>query len=317
MLKVVGSKAGWLIQPTDVKLGDKLGKGATATVYKSIWHGLDVAVKTIDPKLFEEDPGGLVSFCRELEILARQRHPFVLPFFAATLDYPERCWVVTDVMKQTLVEWLHGTRERQYSRLIPLPPMKERVRVALEIALGMQHLHEQVPMVIHRDLKPSNVFLDSRGRAYVSDFGFARILEPQDCDQTGETGTYMYMAPEVIRYEHYNEKCDVYSFGILLNELMCGYPPYIQAYLSPIQIAKGVSAGDLRPFLAKDADPLTLELIEACWANEPSSRPAFGQITLRLREILANVDTFNKNGKHHSDGQEHHGIIGRLFHKSS
>lgn len=56
MLKVVGSKAGWLIQPTDVKLGDKLGKGATATVYKSIWHGLDVAVKTIDPKLFEEDP---------------------------------------------------------------------------------------------------------------------------------------------------------------------------------------------------------------------------------------------------------------------
>lgn len=65
--------------------------------------------------------------------MARQRHPFVLPFFAATLDYPERCWVVTDVMKQTLVEWLHGTRERQYSRLIPLPPMKERVRVALEV----------------------------------------------------------------------------------------------------------------------------------------------------------------------------------------
>jgi hypothetical protein len=83
------------------------------------------------------------------------------------------------------------------------------------------------------------------------------------------------------------------------------------------QIAKGVSAGDLRPFLAKEADPLTLELIEACWANEPSARPAFGRITLRLREILANVDTFNKNGKHHSDGQEHHGIIGRLFHKSS
>jgi hypothetical protein len=69
MLKVVGSKAGWLIQPTDVKLGDKLGKGATATVYKSIWHGLDVAVKTIDPKLFGEDPvshglseGKFVSF---------------------------------------------------------------------------------------------------------------------------------------------------------------------------------------------------------------------------------------------------------------
>lgn len=56
MLKVVGEKAGWLIQPTDVTLGDQIGRGATAKVYKSVWHGLDVAVKTIDPQLFEKDP---------------------------------------------------------------------------------------------------------------------------------------------------------------------------------------------------------------------------------------------------------------------
>lgn len=77
--------------------------------------------------------GGLTAFCRELEILARQRHPFILPFFAATLNYPEHCWVVTDVMKWTLVQWLHGTRERQWTRIIPLPPLRDRLRVSLEV----------------------------------------------------------------------------------------------------------------------------------------------------------------------------------------
>ena len=67
LLKVVGERAGWLIQPTDVTLGDQIGKGATAKVYKSVWHGLDVAVKTIDPELFLKDPvscnTGTSNFC--------------------------------------------------------------------------------------------------------------------------------------------------------------------------------------------------------------------------------------------------------------
>lgn len=107
---------------------------------------------------------------------------------------------------------------------------------ALEIAQAMQYLHEQKPKVIHRDLKPSNIFLDDALHVRVADFGHARFLDDDEMALTGETGTYVYMAPEVIRCEPYDEKCDVYSFGIILNELLTGNYPYIETQLGPAKV---------------------------------------------------------------------------------
>ncbi|KAJ0090539.1 hypothetical protein Patl1_13802 [Pistacia atlantica] len=100
----------------------------------------------------------------------------------------------------------------------------------------MQYLHEQKPKVIHRDLKPSNIFLDDSKHVKVADFGHARYLCDEEMALTGETGTYVYMAPEVIRCEPYNEKSDVYSFGIILNELLTGNHPYIETDYGPTRV---------------------------------------------------------------------------------
>lgn len=136
----------------------------------------------------------------------------------------------------TLKDWLHGPGKRRKERVNPLPPFEERLAKALEIAQGMQYLHEHKPMIIHRDLKPSNIFLDDACHVRVADFGHARFLTDEEKAFTGETGTYVYMAPEVIRSEPYDEKCDVYSFAVILNELLTGEYPYIETDYGPSKV---------------------------------------------------------------------------------
>ncbi|GBG89182.1 hypothetical protein CBR_g48889 [Chara braunii] len=230
--------------------------------------------------------GGLATFCRELEVLSRQRHPFILRLLGATVSPPDHCWVITELLHGgTVTEWLHGEKKRTWYRKVPLPALTERLRIALEVALGMQYLHEQKPMVVHRDLKPSNIFLDDGRHAHIADFGYARFLRPSDMYLSGETGTYMYMAPEVVRRDQYNHKCDVYSFGVLLNELVTGVPPYIDKQLTPVQIANGVADGWLRPAVSKSMQSDLLELISSCWSQDPQKRPNFSEAVSVLKAV--------------------------------
>ncbi|KAL6216840.1 hypothetical protein ACLB2K_010058 [Fragaria x ananassa] len=206
----------------------------------------------------------------------------------ACLDPPNYAWVVTEFLSSTLKEWLHGPGNRQKERMIELPPLAERVAKALEIAQAMQYLHEQKPKVLHRDLKPSNIFLDDAGHIRVADFGHARFLSDEEMALTGETGTYVYMAPEVIQCEPYNEKCDVYSFGIILNEIITGNYPYIETDYGPTMIAMEVVEGKLRPRLPDDDDGQLGELIELIclsWDGDASIRPSFDTITCSLKKL--------------------------------
>jgi serine/threonine protein kinase len=119
-------------------------------------------------------------------VLSRLRHPHVLRLMGACLRPPESCFIVTELLGgATLGEWLHGGGERRRPRRAPLA---DRVSRALEIALAMRYLHEQMPRVLHRDLKPSNVLLDADFRARVADFGHARFLPDGKEALTGETG---------------------------------------------------------------------------------------------------------------------------------
>lgn len=235
-------------------------QGTTADIYKAKWRGLDVAVKCMYPDFFRSNESGAAFFGQEVETLSRQRHPFVLQLIGACLDPPENCWIVTEFMPTDLKEWLHGPGKRQRERSAPLPPLKERISKALEISQAMQYLHESKPKILHRDLKPSNVFLDDASHVKVADFGHARFLTDGEKAMTGETGnqfyitifyffiflvlmliyiylgTFVYMAPEVIKSGPYDEKCDVYSFGILLNELITGKYPYIDTDFGPSKV---------------------------------------------------------------------------------
>ncbi|TKY45574.1 tyrosine kinase [Spatholobus suberectus] len=277
---------GWYIDPNEIQLDEKIGQGSTAEIHKGTWRGFEVAVKCISEDFFRTNANGVAYFSQELETLSRQRHRFVLQLMGACLDPPRRAWVVTEYLSTTLREWLHGPGNRRRERMVPLPPFKDRVVRALEIAQAMQYLHEQKPKLIHRDLKPSNIFLDDALHVRVADFGHARFLGDEEMALTGETGTYVYMAPEVIRCEPYNEKCDVYSFGVILNELLTGNYPYVETEYGPTKIAMEVVEGKLRPKLPCDDVGQLGELIDLiclCWDRNPSTRPSFTTITLCLK----------------------------------
>ncbi|MED6210832.1 hypothetical protein PIB30_067871 [Stylosanthes scabra] len=277
---------GWYIDPIEIQLQEKIGEGSTANIYMATWRGFQVAVKCLSEEFFNTNQNAVVFFAQELETLSKQRHRFVLQLMGACLDPPERAWIVTEYLTTNLKEYLHGPgNRRSKERVVPLTPFRERVVMALEIAQAMQYLHEQNPKVIHRDLKPSNIFLDDVLHVRVADFGHARFLDDDQMALTGETGTYVYMAPEVIRCEPYNEKCDVYSFGVMLNELITGKHPYIETEYGPTKIAMEVVEGKLRPTLpSHDANLMEdlIDLINLCWDGDPSKRPPFAAITCTL-----------------------------------
>ncbi|XP_077230474.1 serine/threonine-protein kinase STY13-like [Tasmannia lanceolata] len=279
---------GWYIEPDEIELHEQVGQGTTADIYRGTWRGLDVAVKCIYPQIFQSNESSGTWFAQELETLSRQRHPFILRLMGACLEPPKKGWLITEFLSgRTLKEWLHGHMHRQAERQTPLPPLEERIEKGLEIAQAMQYLHEQKPKVVHRDLKPSNIFLDDTMHVRVADFGHACCLSGEELALSGETGTYVYMAPEVIRCEPYDEKCDVYSFGIILNELISGQHPYIDSNYAPMKIALEVGAGNLRPTLPADDGQLKelIDLICHSWDGHASTRPSFATITNALRKI--------------------------------
>jgi len=151
---------------------------------------------------------------------------------------------------------------------------------------------------MHRDLKPSNIFMKSsaKGCAVIADFGLARYSSMKDNESTPTTctGTFIYMAPEVIAGKWYDTKCDVYSFGILLNELLDRKAPYSGSYYSPQQIAQAVVDQNMRPKVysndnSKDSKRL-VQLAEKCWDKDPNARPTFAEILNEMDVVMPSLE---------------------------
>jgi serine/threonine protein kinase len=157
--------------------------------------------------------------------------------------------------------------------------------VAGSISKGMTYLHHRG--IIHRDVKPGNVLLDGCLTSGIfsvkmTDFGVA--TDSNAPEMTAETGTYRYMAPEVIRHESYTQTADVYSFGIVLWQLITREVPF--ADRNQISAASLVATDDLRPPFPEGISSSVKELIERCWSSAPEERPSFDEIT----EILIDID---------------------------
>ena len=153
----------------------------------------------------------------------------------------------------------------------------EYLPIALDIANGMAYLHSR--NVIHRDLKPSNILMTADSRAKIADFGMSVANTGQEL--TAETGTYRYMAPEVIRHESYSSNADVYSFGIVLWQLVTREIPF--ASKTPIQAAFAVAEGE-RPPMPSTAPPRIKEIIRACWNQDSHKRPSFVYVAMELAD---------------------------------
>ncbi|KAE8883530.1 hypothetical protein PF005_g26239 [Phytophthora fragariae] len=259
-------KAEWKLDLNEVRLEKAVGSGRSGSTYSAWWRGTHVAAKVVDSSTNTQAVGEelLNEFHREVAVVSKLRHPNIVLFLGAAINPPRYCLVFEFMENGTLTDLIRARRG-------PI----DFFRLAAEMAMGMNYLH--LCSIMHRDLKSGNVLIDSHGTAKISDFGLSCVLEiGSSSDLTAETGTYRWMAPEVIRHEPYSSKADVYSFGVVLWELLARDQPF--RGLTPIQAAFAVARQQMRPALPRQTPLKIGELIEHCWHHDPARRPDFGAI---------------------------------------
>ncbi|KAL3363515.1 hypothetical protein AABB24_012671, partial [Solanum stoloniferum] len=273
----------WTIDLRKLNMGPAFAQGAFGKLYKGTYNGEDVAIKLLERPDNDLERAHLMEqqFQQEVMMLARLRHPNIVRFIGACRKPMVWC-IVTEYAKGGSVRQFLTRRQ---NRSVPL---KLAVKQALDVARGMEYVHGL--NLIHRDLKSDNLLISADKSIKIADFGVARI-EVQTEGMTPETGTYRWMAPEMIQHRPYTQKVDVYSFGIVLWELLTGMLPFQN--MTAVQAAFAVVNKGVRPTIPSDCLPVLAEIMTCCWDGNPDNRPPFSQVVRMLEaaetEILTKV----------------------------
>ncbi|PRP87994.1 hypothetical protein PROFUN_04422 [Planoprotostelium fungivorum] len=272
-----------ILEWSEFKSVHEIGSGSFGVVYKADWRELSVAIKQIRSESVTE--GQVVDFLREVGIIQSLRaHPNVVTFVGITYP-PSPLSLVT--------EFCEGGSLYNYLRKEPVNPL-QKLNFIVGIARGMLHLH--LEKVIHRDLAVRNILLTRWKEAKVADFGMSR--EQQNTDEASVTqtsiGPLKWMAPEgedrvsciyssfpAIRYQQYSNKSDVFSFGVVVWEILMVEEPW--PTMSPVDVAMQVLNGERLPL--DGLDPLYVKIMTDCWQQEPADRPNMGEICSYLDTV--------------------------------
>lgn len=264
----------WEIDPQHLKFEHKVASGSYGDLYKGIYCSQEVAIKILKAERLNSELQK--EFAQEVYIMRKVRHKNVVQFIGACTRPPNLCIVTEFMCGGSVYDYLHKQKGA-----FKLPSL---LKVAVDVSKGMNYLHQN--NIIHRDLKAANLLMDENDVVKVADFGVARV-KAQTGVMTAETGTYRWMAPEVIEHKPYDHKADVFSFGIVVWELLTGKLPY--EYLTPLQAAIGVVQKGLRPTIPKHTHPKLAELLERCWQQDSTLRPDFSEIIDILQQITKEV----------------------------
>ncbi|XP_076860607.1 mitogen-activated protein kinase kinase kinase 12-like [Brachyhypopomus gauderio] len=241
-----------------------VGSGAQGAVFLGKFHGEEVAVKK-------------VRNIRETDIkhLRKLKHPNIITFKGICTQAPCYCIIMEYCAQGQLYEVLHGGRKVTPSLLIEW---------SMGIAGGMNYLH--LHKIIHRDLKSPNMLITYDDLVKISDFGTSKELSDKSTKMSF-AGTVAWMAPEVIRNEPVSEKVDIWSFGVVLWEMLTGEVPYKDVDSSAIIWGVGNNSLQL-PVPDSCPDGFKI-LLKQCWNCKPRNRPSFRQILLHLDIASADV----------------------------
>ncbi|XP_022748519.1 serine/threonine-protein kinase STY46-like isoform X2 [Durio zibethinus] len=289
----------WEIDPRHLKFENKVASGSYGDLYKGTYCSQEVAIKVLKPERINTDMQK--EFAQEVFIMRKVRHKNVVQFIGACTKPPGLCIVTEFMSGGSVYDYLHKQKG-----VFKLPSL---LKVAIDVSKGMNYLHQN--NIIHRDLKAANLLMDENEVVKVADFGVARV-KAQSGVMTAETGTYRWMAPEVIEHKPYDHKADVFSFGIVLWELLTGKVPY--EYLTPLQAAVGVVQKGLRPTIPKHTNPKLTELLERCWQQDPALRPDFSEIIGILQQIAKEVGDEGEDRRKEKSSGRFLSVLRRGYH---
>ncbi|XP_010265709.1 PREDICTED: uncharacterized protein LOC104603386 [Nelumbo nucifera] len=277
-----------IIKNSDLEELRELGSGTFGTVYHGKWRGSDVAIKRINDRCFSgklsEQERMRDDFWNEAIKLADLHHPNVVAFYGIVLDGPGgSVATVTEYM-------VNGSLRNALQKNDKIIDKRKRVLIAMDVAFGMEYLHGK--NIVHFDLKSDNLLVNLRDPhrpiCKVSDLGLSKV-KCQTLISGGVRGTLPWMAPELLNGSNslVSEKVDVFSFGIVMWELLTGEEPYADLHYGAI--IGGIVSNTLRPAVPDYCDPEWRSLMEKCWSSETSERPSFTEIANMLRSMAANL----------------------------
>ena len=279
----------WAIDFKDIVFGPRIGAGGFGEVYKCRYDQKIVAVKTLQ-KIEDDDPQALMAeFMVEMKLMSKLRHANIVEFIGACIHIPNLAIILEFMAGGSLYRAIH---RRRRNVLGPFPPVKT-VWIALGVARGMAHLHSQTPIVIHRDVKSPNVLLGSTVREVkITDFGLSR-LRVKSYVKTGPGGTPEWMAPELLRQDPFTEKSDVFSFGVILWELVMCEKPWRDDHPMQIVFKVGSRREKLPTPPHESCEPELRRMIVECFADDPKRRPDFVDIVRRLQVMINQLHSEN------------------------
>ncbi|KAI3696701.1 hypothetical protein L6452_29189 [Arctium lappa] len=262
---------------TNMALKEKIGEGSFGTVHRAVWDGFDVAVKTL---FMEQDfhPERFKEFWQEVAIMRRLHHPNIVLFMGVVTQPPNLSIVTEYLSRGSLFRLLHRPGPDE------VLDERRRLRMAFDVAKGMNYLHKRNPPIVHRDLKSPNLLVDENYTVKVCDFGLSRLKANTFLSSKSVAGTPQWMAPEVLNDEPSNEKSDVYSFGVILWELVTLQEPW--SNLNAPQVVAAVGYRHKRLEIPSDVNRQVTALIEACWEHEAWKRPSFSSIMQSLTPLI-------------------------------
>jgi serine/threonine protein kinase len=259
----------------------------------------------------------------EANLLATMDHSHIITVYAksasgtkaskCTEEQAHDFFLVMDRLSSTLNDKIaHWKREKRRLATKPLFHMfdrhdnngskkkkllVERLHVAHDVASAIGYLHEQ--RIVYRDLKADNVGFDVNGKSKLFDFGLARRM-PSDPKKkrmndtyvmTGRTGSLPFMAPEVWNRQPYNEKVDVYSFAILLWQILSLEIPYLELAYDLNDFTKQVMIEGHRPTIDQKWPEKLQSLLRKAWSKDMDTRPSMNEVCAILKKVIASAHT--------------------------
>jgi serine/threonine protein kinase len=274
-----------IINPKEILLSRIIGEGSFGRVWNGQWRNNAVAVKEF---VFAQAAiaGGslqrnniIEEIIGEAGVMACLRHPKILQLYGCSLTM-QAIWIVSELCV------LGSLKMLLMNPKVDLPLLK-RLSMLLDIADGMQYLHNRSPPIIHRDLKSHNIFIQETVPCHfvakIGDWGSARAVALTGAkSMTQGVGTACWLSPEVINNAHFSKSSDVYAFGIILWEVYTRQEIY--EGLSAAQIIAKVAHEGLRPQVPRDCPWSTI--MTKCWRQDPLERPNFEKILSSLGKIF-------------------------------
>jgi tyrosine-protein kinase Yes len=240
----------------------EIGMGSYGRVCLGRWNHGPVALKFCRKKENIDD------FAQEVRVMIElPPHPNVVQMFGISVDGPEAVIILEYCDGGSLDKVLFDSQQQ-------IAPEK-KIDLAFGIASGMLHLHRY--NIVHRDLAARNILLTGSGQPKISDFGMSRILDSAEEGKTkSNIGPVCWMAPESIAKRNYSKKSDVWTFGIVVYEIVAQCEPHKDADI--IQVAAEIRDKGLTPKIPNGCPPLLRQLMKICWRKDPNKRPTFDEI---------------------------------------